>query len=64
MKICGKSDKVVVMAHQVPGWPMFLVGTLLLRWYVFVFLAVFLVLAGRDLGWRRAFVWMGWARIA
>ena len=48
------------MAHQVPGWPMFLVGTLLLRWYVFVFLAVFLVLAGRDLGWRRAFTWLGW----
>jgi putative membrane protein len=48
------------MAYVAPGWPVLLAGTVLLRPYVFVFLAVFLVLAGRDLGWRRAFGWLGW----
>jgi putative membrane protein len=37
-----------------------LAGTVLPRPYVFVFLAVFLVLAGRDLEWRRAFGWLDW----
>ena len=49
------------MAHEVPAWPILLAGTVQLRPYVFVFLAVFLVLAGRDLGWRRAFGWLGWS---
>lgn len=48
------------MAHQAPGWPALLEGTVLLRPYVFLFLGVFLVLAARDLGWRRAFGWLGW----
>jgi len=48
------------MTHEPPGWPILLARTVLLRPYVFVFLAVFLVLAGRDLGWRRAFGWLGW----
>jgi putative membrane protein len=41
------------MVHQAAGRPILLVGTLLLRPYVFIFLAAFLVLAARDLGWRR-----------
>jgi len=49
------------MAHEVPGWPILLAGTVQLRPYVCVFLAVFLVQAGRDLGWRRAFGWLGWS---
>jgi len=48
------------MAQQVAEWATLLAGTLLLRPYVFIFLAVFLVLAWRDLGWRRTFVWFGW----
>jgi len=48
------------MAHEVPGWPILLAGTVQLRPYVFVFRAAFLVLAGRDLGCRRAFGWLGW----
>ena len=38
------------MAHEPPSWPALLAGTVLLRPYVFVFLAAFLVLAGRDPG--------------
>lgn len=34
-------------------------GTLLLRPYVFIFLAAFLAMAWRDLGPRRAFSWLG-----
>jgi len=37
-----------------------LAGTVLLRPYVFVFLLAFLVVAGRDLGVRRATVWLCW----
>ncbi len=37
-----------------------LVGTLLLRPYVFGFLAAFLAAAGRDLGWRRTLGWVVW----
>lgn len=37
-----------------------LLGTLLLRPYVFAFLAVFLLAAGRDLGWRRTLGFTGW----
>ncbi len=48
------------MAHEPASWPTLLAGTVLLRPYVFVFLAAFLVLAGRDLGWRRAWGWLGW----
>lgn len=48
------------MAPQAAGWPILLAGTLLLRPYVFIFLAAFLVLAGRDLGWRQAWGWLGW----
>ncbi len=49
------------MAHEIPSWPILLVGTVQLRPYVFAFLAIFLALAGRDLGWRRAFGWFGWS---
>lgn len=48
------------MSHDLATWPSLLVGTVLLRPYVFVFLATFLVLAGRDFGWRRAWGWLGW----
>jgi len=48
------------MAQQAVDWPTLLAGTLLLRPYVFVFLAAFLTLAVRDLGWRRAIGWLGW----
>jgi putative membrane protein len=37
-----------------------LAGTLVLRPYVFVFLAAFLVAAGRDLGARGTAGWLGW----
>ena len=48
------------MGYEPAGWPSLLAGTVLLRPYVFVFLAAFLVMASRDLGWRRAWVWLGW----
>ena len=35
-------------------------GTLVLRWYVFTFVACFLVAASRDLGWRRTLAFAGW----
>jgi uncharacterized membrane protein len=35
-------------------------GTLVLRWYVFAFVACFLVAAAHDLGWRRTLVFAGW----
>jgi putative membrane protein len=35
-------------------------GTLVLRWYVFTFLACFLVAGMRDLGWRRTLVFAAW----
>ena len=37
-----------------------LVGTLVLRPYVFAFVACFLVAAARDLGWRRTLVFAAW----
>ena len=37
-----------------------LVGTLVLRWYVFAFLACFLVAGALDLGWRRTLVFAAW----
>lgn len=37
-----------------------LFGTLTLRPYVFVFLAIFLVAGGRDLGWRRTLLFAAW----
>jgi uncharacterized membrane protein len=36
------------------------IGTLALRPYVFAFLAAYLVLSVRDLGWRATFVFGGW----
>jgi uncharacterized membrane protein len=48
------------MDHQPADLPILLAGTLLLRPYVFGFLAAFLVLAARDLGWRRTWGWLGW----
>ena len=50
------------MVHEVPGWPILLAATVQRRPHVLVFLAVFVVLAGHDLGWRRAFGWLGWDR--
>jgi putative membrane protein len=35
-------------------------GTLVLRWYVFTFLACFLVAGARDLGWRRTLLFAAW----
>lgn len=37
-----------------------IVGTLVLRWYVFGFLACFLVAGAIDLGWRRTLVFGAW----
>ena len=37
-----------------------LVGTVMLRPYVFIFLAVFLLAGGWDLGWRRTLLFAGW----
>ena len=34
-----------------------LLGTVLLRPYVFIFLAMFLFLAGRQIGWARTLLW-------
>jgi uncharacterized membrane protein len=35
-------------------------GTLVLRWYVFAFVACFLVAGAFDLGWRRTLVFAAW----
>jgi len=48
------------MDQGLATWPTLLAGTFVLRPYVFLFLTVFLVLAGRDLGWRRALGWLAW----
>ena len=37
-----------------------ILDTLILRWYVFAFLACFLSAGAYDLGWRRTFVFAGW----
>jgi uncharacterized membrane protein len=37
-----------------------LVGTVMLRPYVFVFLVIFLLAGGWDLGWRRTLLFGGW----
>lgn len=34
-----------------------LIGTVVLRPYVFIFLALFLLVASQQIGWRRAFLW-------
>jgi uncharacterized membrane protein len=39
-------------------------GTALLRPYVIAFVAAFLCLAGRDLGWGRTVVWLCWGGLA
>jgi len=41
--------------------PNLVIGTVVLRPYVFLFLAVYLVAATRDLGLRRALAFTGWA---
>ena len=51
------------MAHEIATWPSLLVATVPLRPYVFAFLFAFFVLAGRDLGWRRAWGWFGWGLV-
>ena len=48
------------MGADAATWPSLLAATITHRLYVFVFLAVFLLLAGRDLGWRRAVGWLAW----
>src|SRR5258707_3384415 len=48
------------MAHESSTWPILLAGTVQIRLYVFLFLATFLVVATRDLGWRRAWGWLAW----
>ncbi|HUO64313.1 MAG TPA: carotenoid biosynthesis protein [Terriglobales bacterium] len=48
------------MGPDAVTWLSLLAGTIAKRPYVFVFLAVFLLLAGRDLGWRRATGWLMW----
>ena len=48
------------MGADAATWLSLLAATIAQRPYVFVFLAVFLRLAGRDLGWRRAWGWLGW----
>jgi putative membrane protein len=37
-----------------------LLGSVILRPYVFAFLATYLVVSGRDLGWRRSLLFGGW----
>jgi putative membrane protein len=37
-----------------------LLGSVMLRPYVFAFLAAYLVAAGRDIGWRRSIAFGGW----
>jgi uncharacterized membrane protein len=49
-----------LLTNDVTGLARSVAGTLMLRPYVFVFLAAFLVLAARDLGWRRTWGWLGW----
>lgn len=48
------------MGADPASWPSLLAATIAQRLYVFVFLAAFLVLAGRDLGGRRAAGWLAW----
>jgi uncharacterized membrane protein len=48
------------MGHEFTTWPILLAGTVLLRLYVFIFLAAFLVVASRDLGVRWALGWLAW----
>jgi hypothetical protein len=56
----GKSAKVAATAHQSADGPILLAGTRLLRAYVCISFAAFLLLASRDLGWRRTPGWLGW----
>jgi putative membrane protein len=60
LKTRGISAKVAGMGYESTAWPILLAGTVLLRLYVFIFLAAFLVLAGRDLGRRWAWGWLVW----
>src|SRR5712691_10741416 len=48
------------MGHESTTWPILLAGTVQIRLYVFLFLASFLVVATRDLGWRWAWGWLAW----
>ena len=54
LKIVPDFAKVLVMGADPASWPSLLAVTIAQRLYVFTFLTVFLLLAGRDLGWRRA----------
>ena len=48
------------MGVDAVSWVGLLAGTLARRPYVFALLAIFLVIAGRDLGPRRTAGWLGW----
>ena len=48
------------MAPDAAAWPSLVAGSVLLRPYVFIFLAAFLLLASRHLGPRRAVGWLAW----
>ncbi|HEV8227535.1 MAG TPA: carotenoid biosynthesis protein [Methylomirabilota bacterium] len=48
------------MSVDPASWLSLLAVTVEQRLYVFVFLTVFLFLAGRDLGWRHAAGWLAW----
>src|SRR5262245_30275145 len=48
------------MGVDAASWLGLLAGTVARRPYVFALLAIFLVLAGRDFGWRRTAGWLGW----
>jgi putative membrane protein len=52
--------RVGAMGTDAATWLGLLAATIAQRPYVVVFLAIFLLLAGRDLGWRRALGWLGW----
>jgi len=60
LKSAAKFAKVMAMGSDAATWPSLLAATIALRPYVFIFLAAFLVLAGRDLGWRRGAGWLAW----
>jgi uncharacterized membrane protein len=48
------------MSPDAATWLSLLAATIAQRPYVFTFLVVFLLLAGRDLGWRRTAAWLAW----
>jgi uncharacterized membrane protein len=60
LKRSAEFVKVCAMGADAATWLGLLAATIAQRPYVFVFLAIFLLLAGRDLGWRHAAGWLGW----